>query len=89
MNAIEELDTLIDQLAGGQSPEAVESPEPDAIDRELAAEPRRTAVRSMRESAVMTRFRRELTDGLVRADTVASVLRLLRDVLPRILSGGA
>jgi len=51
----------------------------DAIDAVLAAEPRRTQAVSVRESPEMEAFRRELTDGLIRADTVNQVLRLLNE----------
>ncbi len=51
----------------------------DAIDAVLAAEPRRTQAASVRQAPEMEAFRRELTDGLVRADTVNQVLRLLNE----------
>ena len=51
----------------------------DAIDTVLASEPRRTQVVSVRQSPEMEAFRRELTDGLIRADTVNQVLRLLNE----------
>ena len=51
----------------------------DAIDAVLAGQPRRTQAVSVRQAPEMEAFRRELTDGLIRADTVNQVLRLLNE----------
>ena len=51
----------------------------DAINAVLAGESRQTQAVSARHAPEMTAFRRELTDGLIRADTVNQVLRLLNE----------
>lgn len=51
----------------------------DAIDAVLAGEPRSTQAASVRQAPEMEAFRRELTDGLIRVDTVNQVLRLLNE----------
>ena len=53
----------------------------DAIDAILASDPRSTGVRSLREHEVVQQFRRELSDGLIRADTVNKLLGLIRTVV--------
>ncbi len=56
----------------------------DAIDAMLADPPRRTEVRSLRRAPEVEAFREALVDGLVRADTVNRLLRLVNDVLLRV-----
>ena len=56
----------------------------DAIDAVLSASPRQTQVASLRDSPVMQKFRDELTDGLIRIDTLNQVLRLAALVLERL-----
>lgn len=53
----------------------------DAIDRILARPPRRTDARSLRTDPAIVAFRRELQDGIVRADTVRRVLQLISAAL--------
>ncbi len=53
----------------------------DAIDQELARPPRRTGVRALRDDPVVARFREDLSNGLVRIDTVNALLRLMTDSL--------
>ena len=53
----------------------------DAIDAILAGDPRSTAVRSLRDHEVVQKFRRELSDGLIRVDTANKLLGLIRTVL--------
>ncbi len=53
----------------------------DAIDAILASAPRTTAARSLRDHEVVQQFRRELADGLIRADTANGLLGLIRTVL--------
>ena len=53
----------------------------DAIDAILAGEPRTTAVRSLRDHEVVQQFRRELSDGLIRADTAKKLLGLIHTVV--------
>ncbi len=62
---------------------------PDAIDRELAAAARQTAVQRLRGSEALDRFRRELETQSLTVGTVAAVLELLRQVLPPLLVGKA
>ncbi|MEK6799414.1 MAG: hypothetical protein AABZ12_10645 [Planctomycetota bacterium] len=53
----------------------------DAIDAIVDAPPRTTAVVSLRDHETVRRFRQELSDGLIRADTANQLLRLVRTVL--------
>jgi hypothetical protein len=53
----------------------------DAIDAILASEPRSTGVRSLRDHEVVQKFRRELSDGLIRVDTANKLLGLIRTVV--------
>lgn len=57
----------------------------DAIDAVLDGAARATRVTPLRESAEMQRFRRELSDGLIRVDTINQALRLLAVALERVL----
>lgn len=68
---LDELLATLDRAAGGAKG--------DAIDAVLAGEPRSTQAASLRRAPEMEAFRRELTDGLIRADTVNQVLRLLNE----------
>lgn len=91
MNAIEKLDQIIDQLdqtAGAAAPPATGAAPAtgDAINRVLDAPPRTTAVKSLRDEPVMQQFRQELTDGLIRADTVRQFLAIIQQVLSAALS---
>lgn len=54
---------------------------PDAIDRILAAAPRRTRVRSLRDAPVVARFREDLTHGLIRVDTANVLFRIITDLI--------
>lgn len=82
MNAVAELDALIERLDG-----SVRAAAGDAIDAELARSPRQSAAVSLRDSEVMSRFRQELTDGLIRVDTAGQVLRLVQQVIGAVLAG--
>ena len=53
----------------------------DAIDAILASDPRSTGVRSLRDHEVVQKFRRELSDGLIRVDTANKLLGLIRTVV--------
>ena len=86
MNAVEELDRLIDEL---ETALARQEGGGDAIDRVLAAAPRETAVRGLRGDESMARFRQELINGLIRVDTAGRVLDLVRRVLVVVLAGRA
>ena len=58
----------------------------DAIDAVLGEPRRGTQTVSLRESAVVQTFRDELTDGLIRIDTLNQLLRLVATVLERVLA---
>jgi hypothetical protein len=57
----------------------------DAIDRELAAEPRQTAVTKLGQSEVVEQFRHELETQSLTVTTVTSFLQILQQVLPLLL----
>ncbi len=50
----------------------------DAIDAILAGSPRETNATSLRDHEVVKQFRRELSSGLIRVDTVSRLLGLIR-----------
>ena len=58
----------------------------DAIDDILDGRPRETGVRSLRDAPAVIAFRRELEDGLVRADTLHQVLGLVLAIIEARLS---
>lgn len=53
----------------------------DALDTILGGDPRSTAVRSLRDHEVVQKFRRKLSDGLIRVDTANKLLGLIRTLL--------
>ncbi|MEE9296610.1 MAG: hypothetical protein V3W34_16825 [Phycisphaerae bacterium] len=55
----------------------------DAIDRILAAAPRRTEARSLRDDPVVARFREDLANGLIRMETADALFRLIGEVINR------
>ncbi len=50
----------------------------DAIDAILAGSPRETNAASLRDHEVVKQFRRALSSGLIRVDTVSRLLGLIR-----------
>lgn len=76
-------------VAGGTTASAAVKTGGDAIDAVLASSPRTTSVRSLRNDDAMNRFRQELSDGLIRVDTVGKVLRLVNTILTYALASGA
>jgi hypothetical protein len=56
----------------------------DAIDDILKSPRRQTQTQSVRRHEAIENFRRELTDGLIRADTANQLLRLITAVLARL-----
>lgn len=58
----------------------------DAIDRVLAERRRTTDARSLRDHEVVQKFRQELTNGFVRADTAQRLLSLVGTVVDLALS---
>src|SRR5262249_37401236 len=84
----ESLDKLIqavDRLAARQAANAAAAAAPprDAIDDALDRPARQTQVVALADSPVMARFRSELSDGLIRIDTLNQVLRLVSVVIER------
>ncbi len=59
---------------------------PDAIDREIAASARQTAVTKLRQSDVVEQFRRELETQSLTVTTVTAFLQMLQQVLPLLLT---
>ena len=56
----------------------------DVIDVIIESEPRSTRVSSLRQHPVVQQFHKELVDGLIRADTVNRLLRLITLLLDRL-----
>lgn len=82
-----ELDRLIERLEGASSTTAAApAAAGDAIDAVLSSPPRATAVRSLRRDPVVETFRRELTDGLIRVDTLNRLLGLVNTVVTALLT---
>jgi len=57
----------------------------DAIDTVLATPARTTAVHSLRSAPEIEAFRQALTDGLIRADTVNQLLRLVNEIVGQLI----
>lgn len=74
-DATRELDALTEKL------ERAVSGSGDAIDRIVQGRRRKTDAKSIRNDPAMQRFRRELADGLIRADTANQLLRLVSQVI--------
>ncbi len=72
----QELDRLLDALTRPASDGT-----PDAIDRTLAAPPRRTEVHDLTGHPVVARFREDLANGLVRVETANALFQLLTRAL--------
>ena len=68
------LDSLLGRLETGVE----RSQRKDAIDEILSTSPRKTSGRSLRDHDVVRRFRRELSDGLIRADTASRLISLIQ-----------
>jgi len=75
MDVTKELDALVRMLTAAGSVTG------DAIDAELARPARTTGVRPLAEAPEVEAFRRELIDGLIRADTANRLLRLIGTIL--------
>ncbi|HSW46337.1 MAG TPA: hypothetical protein VLM89_12280 [Phycisphaerae bacterium] len=63
----------------------VVKPPSDAIAAELESAARVSSARSLRDAPEIEAFRRELVEGLIRADTANRLLRLLNEVVTRLL----
>ena len=83
MSAVhQELDTLVLELERAVGRAARGGG--DAIDDILDSPRRQTCVQSVRHHEAVEAFRRELTDGLIRADTARQLLRLVTVVLAQM-----
>ena len=82
--------SVLDQLLATLDAAADKEPKtftgnPDAITLKMAKERRKTNVTSVRDDPVMEAFRQELTDGLIRVDTVQKVISLVNTVVQKVL----
>ena len=77
------LTTLDDSQAKAKSTASVGAG--DAISRELAREARKTEVQSLRDAPEIEAFRNELIDGLIREDTANQLLKLINEVVTRLM----
>ncbi len=84
MSATEQLDQLVAALD-----DAVQGAGGDAIDDLIAAPPRTTTVVSLKNHDTVRRFREELSDGLIRADTANRLLALVGTIINHLTGGGA
>jgi hypothetical protein len=71
---------------GAQGAGAAASLLADAIDREITASPRQTAVTKLRQCEVVEQFRRELETQSLTVTTVTAFLQMLQQVLPLLLA---
>ena len=78
---LDELLETLESKAGTQS----ENGRGDAIDAVLSAEPRTTKVASLRDSPEVRAFREALVDGLIRVDTANQLLRLVNELIVRLV----
>ena len=89
-HATEVLDDLLGTLesaAGGQSSNNGSGKDlsGDAIDAVLSSPKRTTKVTSLRDAPEVKAFRDALVDGLIRVDTANQLLRLINEIIVRIL----
>lgn len=105
MDAVRELDQLIDALDGAvarkvgvtaarasgadAAPVGEDGRSADAIDRVRQAPGRTTQVRSLRETPAFDRLREEMVAGVVRNDTAAAALAIVRQLLTAMIPVGA
>ncbi len=82
---VAKLDASIAAKTGEPGEASAGSPLPDAIDREIAAQPLQTAVARIRESDAVGQFRQELETESLTAATVTAFLQVLQRVLPLLL----
>ena len=78
------LDELLDTLES-RSARRRESGSGDAIDAVLSAPARGTKVQSLREAPEVASFREALVDGLIRVDTANQLLRLVHELVVRLV----
>jgi len=57
----------------------------DAISSVLNGQPRTTAVVSLRDAPAVDAFRQALVDGLIRVDTANRLLRLVNEIIVRLV----
>ncbi len=82
--AAEALERLIGRLEAAAAGDDAGRPK-DAIDDVLDGPRRQSAVSEVRHDPVIEQFRRELSDGLIRADTAGRLLSLITTVVERLL----
>jgi hypothetical protein len=79
------LDDLLNTLESRLGARAPESQHEDAIAAVLNEEPRRTAAVSLADAPAVEAFRQALTDGLIRVDTANRLLRLINEIVVRLI----
>lgn len=86
VEALDKLVEAVDKASAAVEPGATPAAR-DAIDEALERPARETRVVSLAESPVMQSFRQELSDGLIRIDTLNQVLRMLTLITERWPAG--
>ena len=84
-DTIQKLDELIATLEGAVKNRTTD----DALDRILNEPARTTATRSLRDDATIRQFRTELSDGLIRVDSLNQLLGLVTQVVGALAGGPA
>ena len=75
---MQELEALLEEL---DRPPRSERKGGDALDVIIDAPPRTTAVTPLRDHEAVRRFRAEVSDGLIHADTINQLLGLIRTAI--------
>jgi len=79
------LDELLTTLESRLGARSLETQRNDAISAVLNDEPRRTAAVSLTDAPAVEAFRQALTDGLIRVDTANRLLRLINEIVVRLI----
>ncbi|HPZ98870.1 MAG TPA: hypothetical protein PLT93_12080, partial [Phycisphaerae bacterium] len=79
------LDELLTTLESRLGARSLETQRNDAISAVLNDEPRRTAAVSLADAPAVEAFRQALTDGLIRVDTANRLLRLINEIVVRLI----
>jgi hypothetical protein len=77
-----DLDALIEKIES--IARAASAQGGDAIDKILASPGRETQVKSLRDTEVVSRFHKDLIDGLIQIDTANQLFRLIRTILDQL-----
>ncbi|UCD29608.1 MAG: hypothetical protein JSV03_03760 [Planctomycetota bacterium] len=85
---LEELLDTLESAAGGKGAnnQSRAKDSGDAIDAVLSSANRMTNVRSLRDSPEVAAFREALIDGLISVDTANQLLRLVNNLIVRLLA---